>query len=136
REGKPTAMTKFYTVDMDGGFPQALDIPRAAYGDISEDGKYIAYTPIMSWDPEWRNYRGGQAMPIWIVDLQTMDLLTTPQLDQERHLEPVWLDGIVYYLSERDYTSNIWFFDPQTQKEKQITFHKKFDVKSLDARNG
>ena len=133
REGKPTTLTKFYTITTDGGFPEALDIPRAAYGDISADGKYIAYTPITSWDPEWRNYRGGQAMPIWIVDLQTKDLITTPQLDKERHLEPVWLNGLVYYLSERDYTSNIWSFDPKTKTEKQITFHKKFDVKSLDA---
>jgi tricorn protease len=28
---------------------------------------------------------------------------------------------------------NIWSFDPTTKEEKQITFHKKFDVKSLDA---
>ncbi len=133
REGKPTQTNKFYTVSTDGGLPVPLDIPRAAYGDISADGNYIAYTPITSWDPEWRNYRGGQAMPIWIVDLNTKDLVTTPQLDKERHLYPVWLDGIVYYLSERDYTSNIWSFDPKTKIEKQHTFHKKFDVKSLDA---
>ncbi len=133
REGKPTTTSKFYTVTIDGDFPVALDIPRGAYGDISADGKYIAYTPITSWDPEWRNYRGGQAMPIWIVDLKTKDLITTPQLDKERHLYPVWLNGIVYYLSERDYTSNIWSFDPKTKTEKQMTFHKKFDVKSLSA---
>ncbi|OBX25765.1 tricorn protease [Gelidibacter algens] len=135
REGKPTTLSKFYTVTAEGSFPEALDIPRAAYGDISADGKYIAYTPITSWDPEWRNYRGGQAMPIWIVDLKTKDLITTPQLDKERHLYPVWQNGLVYYLSERDYTSNIWSFDPKSKTEKQITFHKKFDVKSLDATN-
>lgn len=133
RESKPTATTKLYTVGTDGSFPEALDLQRAAYGDISADGKYIAYTPITSWDPEWRNYRGGQAMPIWIVDLETKELITTPQLDKERHLDPIWLNGVVYYLSERDYTSNIWSFDPKTKTEKQITFHKKFDVKSLSA---
>jgi tricorn protease len=133
REGKPTQTTKFFTVDLKGSFPKALDIDRAAYGEISEDGKHLAYTPIMSWDPEWRNYRGGQAMPIWIVDLKTKELITTPQLDKERHLDPVWLNGNIYYLSERDYTSNIWRFDPKTKTETQITFHKKFDVKSLDA---
>lgn len=133
RKGQPTTLSKFYTIAADGGFPEELDIPRAAYGDISADGKYIAYTPIISWNPEWRNYRGGQAMPIWIVDLETKDLITTPQLDRERHLDPTWLNGVVYYLSERDYTSNIWSFDPKTKTEKQITFHKKFDVKSLDA---
>lgn len=135
RDSKPTQTTKFYTVNPKGSFPKVIDLERAAYGDISEDGKYIAYTPIMSWDAEWRNYRGGQAMPIWIVDLKTKELITTPQKDKERHLDPVWLDSDIYYLSERDYTSNIWRFNVKTKTEEQITFHKKFDVKSLDAHN-
>ena len=82
------------------------------------------YRNITSWDPEWRNYRGGQAMPIWIVDLNTMELKTTPQPTKERHLYPVWLDGIVYYLSERDYTSNIWSYDPITGAEKRMRCEK------------
>lgn len=133
REAQPTLTNKLYKVSVNGNFPVAIDIPRAAYGEISEDGKYIAYTPITSWDPEWRNYRGGQAMPIWIVNMQTKDLMTTPQPTQERHLDPVWFNNKVFYLSERDFASNIWSFDPETKAEKQLTFHKKFDVKSLDA---
>lgn len=133
RESKPTLTNKLYKVSMDGSFPEAIDIPRAAYGEISEDGTHIAYTPITSWDPEWRNYRGGQAMPIWIVNMATKELIRTPQPTQERHLDPVWFNNKVYYLSERDFASNIWSFDPKTKAEEQITFHKKFDVKSLDA---
>tara|TARA_R110002012_G_scaffold263456_1_gene446344 strand:+ start:187754 stop:191017 length:3264 start_codon:yes stop_codon:yes gene_type:complete len=133
RDAQPTLTNKLYKVSVNGSFPVAIDIPRAAYGEISDDGKYIAYTPITSWDPEWRNYRGGQAMPIWIVNMETKDLITTPQPTQERHLDPVWFDAKVYYLSERDFASNIWSFDPETKAEKQLTFHKKFDVKSLDA---
>ncbi len=133
RESKPTQTNKFYTIPLTGGLPVPLDIPRAAYGEISPDGKQIAYTPITFWDPEWRNYRGGQAMPIWIVDMQTKELITTPQPTKERHLDPVWFDGKVFYISERDYASNIWSFDPKTKEEEQLTFHKKFDVKSLDS---
>ncbi len=133
REGFPTQLNKLYKVSLDGGLPKALDIPRAAFGEISPDGKYIAYVPITFWDPEWRNYRGGQAMPIWIVDMKTKELIRTPQPDNERHLDPVWFGNQVFYLSERDYASNIWSFNPETGEEKQHTFHKQFDVKSLDA---
>ncbi|WP_282043447.1 S41 family peptidase [Winogradskyella flava] len=132
RESQPTMTNKFFTVSTKGSLPEALDIPRAAYGEMSADGKYLAYTPITGWDAEWRNYRGGQAMPIWVVDLKTKELIRTSQPTKERHLDPVWLNGIVYFMSERDYTMNIWSFDPSTKEEKQITFHKKFDVKSLD----
>ncbi|SHH52874.1 S41 family peptidase [Winogradskyella jejuensis] len=133
RENQPTMTSKFFTVATDSGLPEALDIPRAAYGELSPDGKYLAYTPITGWDAEWRNYRGGQAMPIWVVNMKTKALIRTQQPTQERHLDPVWLNGLVYYLSERDYTMNIWSFNPDTKEEKQVTFHKKFDVKSLDA---
>ena len=57
----------------------------------------------------------------------------TPQPDSERHTSPVWLNGEVYYLSERDFANNIWKFNPKTGEEKQLTFHTDFDVKSLDA---
>ncbi|MFC0604949.1 S41 family peptidase [Winogradskyella pulchriflava] len=133
REAQPTMTNKFFTVSTKGGLPKALDIPRAAYGEMSPDGKHLAYTPITGWDAEWRNYRGGQAMPIWVVDLNTKALTRTTQPTKERHLDPVWLNGMVYFMSERDYTMNIWSFNPSTKEEKQITFHKKFDVKSLDA---
>ncbi|MAD98155.1 MAG: protease [Flavobacteriaceae bacterium] len=133
RESRPTQTNKFYTVSPKGGLPVSLGVPRAAYGEVSEDGNYVAYTPITGWDAEWRNYRGGQAMPIWIVDLKTKDLIRTDQKDKERHLDPVWHNGSVYFISERDYTANIWSFNPKTKTEKQITFHKKFDVKSLDS---
>ena len=133
RESQPTMTSKFFTISLDGGLPKALDIPRAAYGEMSSDGKHLAYTPITGWDAEWRNYRGGQAMPIWIVNMKTKDLIRTQQPTGERHLDPVWLNDIVYFMSERDYTMNIWSFNPSTKEEKQITFHKKFDVKSLDA---
>jgi len=132
RESRPTQTNKFYTVTPEGGLPKAFPIPRAGSGEVSPDGAHVAYVPITSWDLEWRNYRGGQAVPIWIVNLNTKDLIRTPQGNKERHLDPVWINNTVYYLSERDYVSNIWSYDLNTKTEKQITFHKKFDIKSLD----
>ena len=135
RTGYPTGLNRIWEVKTEGGMPEVLPIPRAAEGEISGDGKYIAYNPITFWDVEWRNYRGGQAQPIWIVDLKTFDLIQTPRTDNERHVDPVWHDGKVFFLSERDYASNIWSFDPETEELKQWTFHSDFDVKSIDAGN-
>ncbi|MDG2450361.1 MAG: PDZ domain-containing protein [Saprospiraceae bacterium] len=132
RESKPTQTSKFYTISTNGGYPKTFDIPRAAYGEISTDGNHVAYVPITSWDPEWRNYRGGQAMPIWIVNMNSKELIRTPQTDKERHLSPIWHNDVVFYLSERDYASNIWSYNPKTGVEKQHTFHQKYDVKSMD----
>jgi tricorn protease len=136
RESVPTMESKIFKINKKGGVEEALPIPRAVAGEISEDGKYIAYQQIGFWDPEWRNYRGGQAKPIWIVDLKTMALKMTPQTDNERHTDPVWLNNIVYFLSELDFANNIWSFNPATNELKQHTFHSDFDAKSLDAGGG
>jgi tricorn protease len=136
RESVPTRESKFYKISRKGGMEEALNIPRAVAGEISEDGKLIAYQQIGFWDAEWRNYRGGQAKPIWITDLKNNNLKMTPQTDGERHTDPVWLNNIVYFLSERDYANNIWSFNPANNESKQLTFHSDFDVKSLDAGGG
>ena len=136
RKGLPTKESKFFSVPVEGGHPNELAIPRAVDGQISADGKMIAYQQISFWDPEWRNHRGGQAKPIWIVDMKNHNLQMTPRTDGERHTSPVWLNGVVYYLSERDFANNVWSYNPKTKEEKQLTFHADFDVKNLDAGGG
>jgi tricorn protease len=135
REGFPTNNTKFFTVPLEGGFPGALDIPRGVTGSLAPDGRHIAYTFPSFWDPEWRNYRGGQAQPVWIVSLDDHSLVKPPW-DGERQLSPVWVDGVVYFLSERDWMFNVWSFDPATGDFRQRTFHTDFDVKHLGAGGG
>ena len=133
RLAHPTETNSFYQVSTDGDLPTSVNVTRAAYGEVSPDGSKLAYTPITSWDAEWRNYRGGQAMPIWIQDMETGALDRIPQPDDERHVDPVWVGSTVYYISERDYAANIWSYNTESKAEEQITQHKVFDVKSLDA---
>ncbi len=133
RAGVPTRINQFYSVPVEGGVEKMLPIPQASFGEVSENGQFVAYQPITFWDPEWRNYRGGQAQPIWILNLKDNSLVQTPQTDRERHTDPVWYKGQVYFLSERDYANNVWRFDPRSKELKQVSFHKDFDVKSIDA---
>ena len=135
RDGVPTKLWKFYTVAPAGGMPTPLALPQAYLGGMSADGAYLAYQEIGYWDPEWRNYRGGQAQPVGIVSTSTWER-TTPPWEGERQMDPVWMDGVVYYMSERDWASNVWSFDPSTGTERQLTRHADFDVKSLGAGDG
>jgi len=135
REAQPTRLWRFYTVSVDDGFPEPLAVPQAYQGEMSADGAWLAYQEIGYWDPEWRNYRGGQAQPVSVVSTQSWDR-RTPPWEGERQMAPVWMDGVVYYMSERDWASNVWSWDPTTGEEKQLTFHADFDVKSLGAGYG
>ena len=135
RDAVPTMLWKFYTVPPGGGLAVPLALPQGYRGEMSADGAWLAYQEIGYWDPEWRNYRGGQAQPISVVSTSTWDR-STPPWEGERQMEPVWMDGAVYYLSERDWAGNVWSFDPGTGTEQQLTRHADFDVKSLGAGDG
>ena len=135
RDAAPTRRSRFYTVPPAGGLPVPLALPQAHRGGVSADGAHVAYQETGYFDPEWRNYRGGQALPVSIVSTATWERVTPPW-EGERQMDPVWMDGVVYYLSERDWASNVWSFDPRTGEERQLTRHADFDVKSLGGGSG
>ncbi|HEX9794969.1 MAG TPA: PDZ domain-containing protein [Planctomycetota bacterium] len=135
RDSAPTPHGKFYTVPVAGGFPARLLDLRAWEGKLSADGRKLAYQEIAPSDQEWRNYRGGQAQPIWILDLADHSLEKAPWVD-EQQWHPVWLDKAVYYLSDRDYAMNVYRYLPGSGKSEQLTHYRDFDCKELEAGGG
>jgi tricorn protease len=128
----PSAAPRFWTVPVEGGVETAMPLPRANQGKISPDGNRVAYRMPSSWDEERRNYRGGQNKPIWIVDLKTFALDSTP-FAGSKEMDPAWVGDAVYFLSDRDGVSNVWSFDTKSKKLTQATKFTDFDVKALDA---
>jgi tricorn protease len=152
----PSNVPRFWTVPVEGGVETPMPLPRAYQGKISPDGKRLAYRMNNSWDEERRNYRGGQNRPIWIVDLKTFDLETTPretsdlvvaqaggprgssnvsvpQNPDSKNMDPVWVNDEVYFISDRDGVANVWDYDTKSRKLSQITNFSDYDVKALDA---
>ena len=124
---------KFWTVGLEADFPQALPMPRAYQGQYSADGRRFAYRMLGSWDEERRNYRGGQNRPIWILDMDDYDLEQVSPWDGSEDVDPVWIGETVYFLSDRDWVSNVWAWDTRTKQTRQLTKYTDFDVKSLDS---
>ncbi len=131
----PSGVPRFWTIPVEGGVEVAMPMPRAYQGKISPDGRHVAYRMPSSWDEERRNYRGGQNKPIWILDLSTFALDTTP-FAGTKEMDPVWVGDAVYFLSDRDGVSNVWSFDIKSRALRQMTTFRDFDVKTLDASGG
>ncbi|HLK69718.1 MAG TPA: PDZ domain-containing protein [Bryobacteraceae bacterium] len=131
----PSAAPRFWTVPVEGGVEEPMQLPRGYQGKISADGSHIAYRMNNSWDEERRNYRGGQNRPIWIVDLKTFDLVSPPWTDS-KDMDPAWLGDTVYFISDRDGVANVWSYDTKSKKLAQQTRFTDFDVKTLDTGGG
>lgn len=135
RTGVPDNEPKLWTVPLAGGLPQPLPLPRAEAGAISPDGRLIAYQLVRPWETEERNYRGGQNQPIRVLNLKTYAMEKLPWTDS-RDQQPVWLGNTIYFISDRDWTNNVWAYDTQTRALKQITHYSDYEVESVNAGAG
>jgi tricorn protease len=135
RAGVPRPWPKIWTVALDGGMPRPLPIPWAENGKLSPDGSRMAYQMIAPWETEWRNYRGGQANPIRIIDLASYEVEKLPW-DGSNDLSPVWLGEQIFFLSDRDFAMNVWSYDLQTKTLAQRTHFTEFDCKNLEGGDG
>jgi tricorn protease len=126
---------KLWTVPLEGGWPEPLPMPRASTGQFSPDSRSFTYRVVSPWDVEWRNYRGGQAQPIRVVNLGDLSMTKLPW-EGSNDTDPVWLDNTIYFLSDRDYAANLYSYDPGSKQVTQLTHYRDFDAKHLNAGGG
>ena len=135
RETAPVPYMRLWTVPAEGGVPTLLPAPMAYRGSFSPDGRRIVYDRVSRWDVEWRNYRGGQNTPLTILTPATLAEVRLPN-DRTTDTQPVWVGNTVYFLSDRDFATNVWAYDVAGGALRQVTHFKDADVKSLGAGAG
>ncbi len=123
---------QLFTMPLDGDHPTALPMPTAERGAISADGRRIAYTPFGEPWWSWKRYRGGMTVPIWLLDLHTLEHTVVPH-ENATDTFPCWLNGALHFLSDRRGTVNVFRLDEAQGEVTQLTFHDDFDVRSLSA---
>src|SRR5689334_3128584 len=130
---------KLFSVSLDGGLPEQLPMPRAFTGAYSPDGKRVAYEEISTafvpdWyeASEWRHYRGGRVHPIWIMNLADYSVEKLPRANSN-DIDPMWIGNTVYFVSDRNYTANLFAYHLDTKKTEQLTHHDDFDIMNATA---
>ena len=129
-QGVPRGNLQLYTVAPDGGLPTKLPVVYGAMSAISDDGRWLAFTPHTRDHRTWKRYRGGMATDIWLYDLrsgQSRQITDWEGTDTA----PMWAEGVLYYLSDQgpEHRWNLWKFDPRTDEREQVTRFRDYDVK-------
>lgn len=132
----PSGYNRLWTVDRRGGPSTMILASWGNDGAFSADGRSIVVDRMTRWDLEWRSYRGGQNTPLLILNLRKLEETHIPNPDRSTDLHPVWQDGKVYFLSDRDWAMNVWSYDPATAALEQITHFDDVDVKTLSGGPG
>ncbi len=130
---------QLWSVSVDGGAEEQLPLPRANAGSFSPDGKRLAYEEISQvfvpdWQETsfWRHYRGGRTQPIRITDLATHSVDKLPWTDSNDR-NAMWSGNTIFFISDRNYTANLYAYDVGSRQVRQLTKHTDFDVMNASA---
>jgi tricorn protease len=133
------AYLRLWSVPADGGFEEPLPMPRAFTGTYSPDGRRVAYeefstgfTPDWYETSMWRHYRGGRTHPIRVMSLADYSVDKLPWQNSNDH-DPMWIGNTVYFLSDRNFTTNLYAYTLDTKQLKQLTHHDDFDIMTASA---
>ena len=121
--------------------PAVLPMPRAFTGTYSPDARRIAYEEIglgfaSDWAQNqsslWRNYRGGRTRPIRLLTLADNAVEKLPW-SNSNDSSPMWIGDTVYFLSDRNGTTNLFSYRPGAKDVTALTRHDGFDVMNASA---
>jgi tricorn protease len=133
------AYWRLWSIDSQGGFPEPLPMPRGFSASYSPDGRRIAYEEItLAFVPEWyeasmwRHYRGGRTHPIRVLNLADRSVEKLPWTNSNDSL-PMWVGNTIYFLSDRNYTTNLFAYRTDTKQVTQVSKHDDFDVMTASA---
>lgn len=130
---------RLWSVPVDGGFEEPLPMPRAFAGVYAPDGRRFAYeeistafTPDWYETSEWRHYRGGRTQPIRIMNLADYSVEKLPWKNSNDKA-PMFVGNTLYFLSDRNFTTNLFAYHPETKDVVQLTHHDDFDIMNAAA---
>jgi tricorn protease len=136
RETDHGRSAQLYHVPVNGGAPIKQMEARFFRGRWDAEGQRLAYIDfgpayngLYGGGAGWRGYRGGTTPSIRILE-PAADQVTVIEGERVNDIQPFWLDGQVYFLSDReDKVFNLYRFDPASEALEKITDSETWDLK-------
>ncbi len=130
---------RLWSVSVDGGLAEPLPLPRAFSAAYSPDGHRLAYEELSTafmpnWyeTSMWKHYRGGRTHPIRILNLAGYSVEKLPW-NNSNDSDPMWVGNSIYFLSDRNFTVNLFSYSPGAKQVTQLTHHDDYDIMSASA---
>jgi len=123
-------------IDLDSKQKVVLPLAQASEAAYNKEGNTVFFVRPSDHRNVTKRYKGGTARQIWKFTEGTEEAikLTQDYLGESHH--PIWYDGRVYFISDRDGMMNIWSMNDLGKDLVQHTTHKEFDVRYANISNG
>jgi len=144
-EGKLIYTTRSYStipdpqlilLDLETGKRSRIPLHQASDGSYDSSGRTLYFSRPGFHNNNTKRYQGGTARNIWkFTDGESEALNLTSDFPGE-NFSPMWWQGRVYYVCDRDGDWNIWSMDAEGRDLKQHTHHNGWDVRSPSLHDG
>ena len=122
------------TLDLNSKTKSIVPLHRAYNGIQNEDGIWF-FVHMRDQNENVKRYQGGQARQLWKFDGENEAVkLTTDHLGES--FNPMWHNGRLYFITDRDGIQNIWSMDIAGKDLQQHTTHTEYDVRSANVHDG
>ena len=116
------------TLDLEGGY-ERIPLSQASEGTFDASGETLYFVRPAFHRNVTKRYTGGTARRIWKFSSGAEEaVVLTDDYVGESHT-PMWWNGRVYFISDRDGTMNLWSMDENGSDVKQQTRHRGWDVR-------
>lgn len=105
-----------------------LPLAQASEGCSDDKGEAVYFTRLPFQGSHTKRYRGGTAQQIWAYRPGDSEARPLSGDYPGTSRNPMWWQGRLYFVSDRDGALNVWSMDPSGQDLRQHTRHKGWDV--------
>ena len=122
-------------LDLEGGY-ERIPLSEATEGNFDDTGETLYFVRPGFHGNVTKRYTGGTARRIWkfAADAQEAEVLTDDYVGESH--TPMWWNGRVYFISDRDGTMNLWSMDEDGGDVRQHTRHSGWDVRDASLNGG
>ena len=125
------------TVDPNTQQSTLLPLNQASEGCYDTTGKTLFFTRLPFQGSHTRRYQGGTAQNLWkYVTDNTAEAVPLTGSYPGTSKNPMWWNGRLYFLSDRDGTMNLWSMDAGGGGLKQLSHQAELDIQSFSLDNG
>ncbi|MEM9326820.1 MAG: S41 family peptidase [Bacteroidota bacterium] len=115
---------------------EIIPLSQASEASFDDSGSTVYFVRPAYHRNVTKRYKGGTARQVWkyTFGAEEAEQLTKEYTGESHH--PMWLDGRVYFISDRDGVMNIWSMTETGFDLRQHTEHKQFDVRYANIADG
>jgi len=128
--------TQLVLLDPRTGREELVPLAQAADGVFDGQEKNLFFTRLPFQGSYTKRYKGGTVQNIWKFESGTDEAVPLTSGYPGTSKNPIFWNGRLYFLTDRDGIMNLWSMQPDGSDLKQLTFHKDFDASSPSMAGG